>query len=220
MVVLIAEELLLVALDPVKGTVPLGARTYLNVGLAGALLAELAIAGNLGIKDGRIVPAGDPPTDPFLAEVLVAIRSETRAEKARSAVKKLDKQVGGVWHRLVERMVAAGTLGEDKQGHLMPTRHPVLDRPRQDSVLGGVRASAAGDGPLVPRSAVLLALTGPCRLLERVAPDRSGRRHAKARIKEATDQAPFGPEVKQVIDELIAAVAIAAVVASTAGGNG
>ena len=217
---LIAEELLLVALDPVKGTVSLGARTYLNVGLAGAVLAELAIAGNLGIRDGRIVPAGDPPTDPFLAEVLAAIRSETKAAKAKSAVKMLDKQVGGVWRGLVERMVAAGTLGEAKHGRLRPTRHPVLDRPRQDSVLGGVRASAAGDGPLVPRSAVLLALTGPCRLLERVAPDRSGRRHAKTRIKEATDQAPFGPEAKQVIDELIAAVAIAAVVASTASSNG
>jgi len=35
-----------------------------------------------------------------------------------------------------------------------------------------------------------------------------------------TDKAPFGPEVKQVIDELIAAVAVATVVASTAGGNG
>ena len=203
---LIAEELILVALDPVKGTVPLGAKTYLNAGLAGALLAELAIAGNLGIKDGRIVPAGDPPTDPFLAEVLAAIGSETTADRAKSAVKKLDRQVGGVWHRLVERMVAAGTLGEDKHGRLIPTRHPVLDRPGQDSVLGGVRAAAAGDGPLAPRSAVLLALAGPCRLLERVAPDRSGRRHAKTRIKEATEKAPFGPEVKQVIDELIAAV--------------
>lgn len=105
---LIAEELILVALDPVKGTVPLGAKTYLNAGLAAA------------------------------------------------------------------------------------------------------RA----------RSAVLLALAGPCRLLERVAPDRSGRRRAKTRIKEATEKAPFGPEVKQVIDELIAAVAVAAVVASSAGGNG
>jgi hypothetical protein len=218
--VLIAEELILVALDPVKGTAPLGARTYLNAGLAGALLAELAVAGNLGIKDGRIVPAGDPPTDAFLAEVLAAIGSETTAEKAKSAVRKLDKQVGGVWHRLVERMVAAGTLGEDKHGRLMPTRHPVLDRPLQSSVLAGVRASAAGDDPLAPRSAVLLALAGPCRLLERVAPDRSGRRHAKSRIKQATDTAPFGPEVKQVIDELIAAVAVAAVVASTAGGSG
>jgi len=199
--------------------VPLGARTYLNAGLAGALLAELAIAGHLGIKDGRIVPAGVPPTDPFLAEVLAAIGSET-TDRAKSAVKKLDRQVGGVWHRLVERMVAAGTLGEDKHGRLLPTRHPVLDRPGQDSVLGGVRAAAAGDGPLVPRSAVLLALAGPCRLLERVAPDRSDRRHAKTRINQATDQAPFGPEVKQVIDELIAAVAVAAVVVSTAGGNG
>ena len=95
-VVLIAEELILVALDPVKGTVPLGTRTYLNAGLAGALLAELAIAGNLGIKDGRIVPAGVPPTDAFLAEVLAAIRSETTAQKAKSAVKKLDRQVGGL----------------------------------------------------------------------------------------------------------------------------
>jgi hypothetical protein len=68
--VLVAEELLLVALDPVTDSVLLGARTYLNAGLAGALLAELAIAGNLGIKDRRIVPAGDLPTDPFLAEVL------------------------------------------------------------------------------------------------------------------------------------------------------
>ena len=217
---LIAEELILVALDPVKGTVPLGAKTYLNAGLAGALLAELAIAGNLGIKDGRIVPAGDPPTDPFLADVLAAIGSETTADRAKSAVKKLVRQVGGVWHRLVERMVAAGTLGEDKHGRLIPTRHPVLDRPGQDSVWAVCERPPPATVRSRPRSAVLLALAGPCRLLERVAPDRSGRRHAKTRIKEATEKAPFGPEVKQVIDELIAAVAVAAVVASSAGGNG
>ena len=79
---LIAEELILVALDPVKGTVPLGARTYLNAGLAGALLAELAIAGNLGINDGRIVPAGDPPPDPVLAEVLADRRVSGRDDAA------------------------------------------------------------------------------------------------------------------------------------------
>ena len=48
----------MVALDPDKGTVPLAAQSYVKVGLSGALLAELAIAGNLDIKDGRVVPAG------------------------------------------------------------------------------------------------------------------------------------------------------------------
>jgi len=66
-----------------------------------------------------------------------------------------------------------------------------------------VRAAAAGDGPRVRRSAVLLALAGPCRLLERVAPDRSDRRHAKTRINDATARAPFGSEVMQVIDEFL-----------------
>ena len=66
-----------------------------------------------------------------------------------------------------------------------------------------MRAAAAGDGPRVRRSAVLLALAGPCRLLERVAPDRSDRRHAKTRINDATDRAPFGSEVMQVIDEFL-----------------
>jgi len=66
-----------------------------------------------------------------------------------------------------------------------------------------VRAAAAGDGPRVRRSAVLLALAGPCRLLERVAPDRSDHLHAKTRVNDATARAPFGSEVMQVIDEFL-----------------
>ncbi len=83
----------------------------------------------------------------------------------------------------------------------------MLDRPAQEVVLAGVRAAAGGNQPLEPRQAVLLAFAGPCRLLEKVAPERSQHRHAKARIKEATESAPFGPEVKKVIDDLVAATA-------------
>ena len=79
-VVLIAEELILVALDPVKGTVPLGARTYLNAGLAGALLAELAIAGEP--RHQRRADRADPPPDPFLAEVLADRRVSGRDDAA------------------------------------------------------------------------------------------------------------------------------------------
>jgi hypothetical protein len=57
---------------------------------------------------------------------------------------------------------------------------------------------------------VVLALAGPCRLLERVAPDYGTRRNAKKRMAHAIAETPFAPGVSQIIDELIAAVAATA----------
>jgi hypothetical protein len=214
---LLAEELLLLALDPDKGTVPLGCQDYVKVGLSGALLAELALRGSIVVDDGRVVVSGDLPAEPVLAAAAAFLGGDAKGWPAKKAVQKLDKALGGVWARLVDPLIEAGVLDRDKAGPLSVTRHPVLDTAAHAALLDGIRAAAAGTGPLDPRHAVLLALAGPCRLLERVAPERSQRRAAKARIKDATEQAPFGPEVKKVIDDLIAAAAaIAAVTASTA----
>jgi hypothetical protein len=102
------------------------------------------------------------------------------------------------------------------------TRHPVRDVMAQRQLVERLRGAARTDGPLDPRIAVLLALSGPCRLLEVVAPERSERRHAKQRIAEATDRTPVAPVVKAVIQETQAAVAagvIAATAATTAAGS-
>ena len=50
-----------------------------------------------------------------------------------------------------------------------------------------MRAAAVSDEPLQPRTASLLALAGPCQMLEVVAPDRKDRKVAKRRIEEATE---------------------------------
>ena len=55
------------------------------------------------------------------------------------------------------------------------------------------------DEPLEPRTASLLALAGPCQMLEVVAPDR---KVAKRRIEEATEQVPATEAVKHVIDAI------------------
>ncbi len=211
MAVLIAEELLLIALDPESGRVPMGAQDYVKVGLSGALLAELALSGSLAMSGGRItVVAGDRPGDPLLAATIDAVGSGLAGRRAKAVVAKLDKSVGGVWEQVVGRRVDAGTIGREKRGLLSPTRHPVLDRPVQELVLAHIRVAAIGDQPLEPHRAVVLAFCGPCRLLEKVAPERSQHRQAKMRIKQATRSAPFGPEVKKVIDDLVAAASVAA----------
>ena len=70
-------------------------------------------------------------------------------------------------------------------------------------------------GPLDARMATLLALAGPCQLLEVVAPDRSDRKAARRRIDTAADQVPAAKAVKATIEAVQAAV-VAVIAASSA----
>jgi len=67
--VLLAEELLLLGLDPVEGMVVNNARRELLVGLAGALVGELALAGLVDLSGKGFIAVGRPPGDPLLAAV-------------------------------------------------------------------------------------------------------------------------------------------------------
>ncbi|HMA46129.1 MAG TPA: GPP34 family phosphoprotein [Frankiaceae bacterium] len=207
---LLAEELLLIGLDPAKGSVVNSVRPQLLVGLAGALVGELALAGLVELSGERFVAVGGPPVDPLLAAAHQAL-ARPEGRRAADQLRRLDKAIGGVWSRLVERLVDQGVLDRRRDRVVLfpVTRHPVLHSAVREELLEQVRAAAAGDGELEPRTAVVLALAGPSRLLEVVAPDRAGRRHAKRRIDTATELTPVAPVVKKVIAQMQAAAAVA-----------
>ena len=202
--------LLLVAVND-KGRLPIGNDAFIKVGLTGALLAELAIDGHLAIaEDGMVRTVDTGPDDQLLADVYDAVRKHLEGRKAKRVVSGLSHHIGGSWNRVVDRLVDTGVLGRDRPSALRPTHHPVLDTAAHQTVLEQVRTAATGEGPVRPDVAVVLALAGPCRLLERVAPDRSTRGEAKRRIARATAETPFAPSVAKIVDELIAAVAVTA----------
>ena len=136
-VVLIAEKLLLVAVDD-KGHVPGGSDAFVKIALTGALLAELAIGGHLTIGNDGTVRTGDTrPGDELLAEVYDAVRDHLEGRKARQVIGGLSRHIGGSRDRVVDRLADAGVLGRDRPSVLRPTRHPVLDTaallpPRRD----------------------------------------------------------------------------------------
>ena len=203
--------LLLVAVNDEGHVSPWSGGSFLNVGLTGALLAELAMGGQLTIAgDGTVRAGATRPDDELLADVYDAVREHLNGRKTRQVIRGLSRRIGGSRDRIVDRLVDTGVLGRDKSSILRPDRHPVVDAATHQAVLGEVRAAAAGQGPVPPEVAVVLALAGPCRLLERVAPDRSTRRQAKERIARATAETPFAPGVAKIVDELIAAVAATA----------
>jgi polyhydroxyalkanoate synthesis regulator phasin len=191
--VLIAEEFVLMALDP-DGTAA-RSQSAAAVGVTGALVAELVHDGHLTLDDGRIHLTGTKPQHRLLIQALEGLKSHEG--------KKLKTTLGSIkhagWSEVVDSMIAAGDLSRDKQA-FRATRHPILDPHAQDLLLAALRGAAVGDGPLDRRMATLLALAGACRMLEVVAPKRGERKKAKQRIKEATDQVPVAAAVKYAID--------------------
>ena len=218
---LLAEELLLLGLDPVEGTVVNNARQELLVGLAGALVGELALAGLVDLSGKRFIAVGSPPDGTLLAAAHQALARST-GRRAAAQLRGLDRGIGGVWSRLVDGLADREVLGR-RRDHVARlawfpvTRHPVLQPAVREEVLERVRAAAAGEGEIEPRTAVVLALAGPSRLLEVVAPDKASRRHARRRIETATELTPVAPVVKKVIAEMHAATAA---VVSSGGGFG
>jgi hypothetical protein len=208
--VLIAERFVLLSLRP-DGKPARGqtVQSEVAVGVTGALVAELAIDGHIVIDDGRIRLTGSRPTHPLLAQVLENVRPH-EGKKLKNRLASI-KRSG--WSEVVDGMVDAGVLGREG-GALRPTRHPVADPAAHARLLADVRAAAVGTGPLDPSTATLLALAGPCQLLEVVAPERSDRKAAKKRIAEAAEQVPSAAAVKASI-EAVQAATIAVIAAST-----
>jgi len=215
--VLIAEMLLLVAITD-NGRMPWGKGAFVTVGLSGALLAELAIGGQLTVAaDGRVRAADARPGDELLARVYDAVREQLEGRKARRVVSSLSRRIGGSQAQVAGRLAMAGVLSRDRTARWRPTRYPVIDAAARQAVLDEVRMAAAGTGPVRSQVAVVLALAGPCRLLEQVAPERRTRAAARRRMAGATADVSFAPPVADSIDGLVSAVAAAATAIAASG---
>ena len=202
--------LLLAALND-RGNVPVGSGALIRVGLTGALLADLAIDGRLAVAgDGTVRAADTRPGDELLADACDAVREHLQGRNVRQVIGGLSHHIGGSWNRVTGRLTDAGVLGREKPSLLRPARHPVLGTAARQAVLDQIRAAAAGEGPVSSQVAVVLALIGPCRLLDRVAPDPGTRGEAKRRIDAVTAETRFAPGVAKIVDELIVAITVRA----------
>jgi hypothetical protein len=214
---LLAEELALVALDPGTGRHAVGVGGPLNACLAGLLLGELVVEGVAeprGRSDaveltGRGVPAS--PTLAAAAQVLAA--RGPRIKPVLSHMHRgLTQQLGmGTWDAALAGLADAGVLSAPTGG-LRP-RRDLLGPGAREAVVTRLQAAGAGDGPTDARTALVLSMTGPAHLLQVVAPDRHGRRHARARIDHALDGSilqPLGKIVRRLVQEAAAGAAAGA----------
>lgn len=219
---LVAEELALLALREDSGRHGVGVRSELNACLAGLLVAELMVDGHVrpGNRDDEVVrvdasapsapSASSVPRSPTLAAAAQVVGSAGPKIKAilSHMDRGLSKELGtGTWDTVVSGLVGAGVVGPGAGG-LRP-RHDLLVRDRRELLVSRLRDAAAKDRPLEARTALLLAMTGPAKLLELVAPERRDRRQARRRIDHAVGGTPYEP-IRTVVRKLISEATAAA----------
>jgi hypothetical protein len=219
---LLAEELLLLALDDETGRVGVN---QIDRGLAGAVLLELALLGRVRVAEkgedvraGRLVLVpGPPPSHPVLAEGLAVLDGR----EGRKPEHVIDKLAKGLRDRLADGLVHAGVLRHEKRRVLgvFPThRLPALDVTHEAAVRERIAAALSGAAP-DERTAALIALLSALKAVTSVfeVPDK---RAARRRAKEIAEGQWAATAVRKAVEAVYAATAAATAAATSAAATG
>ena len=203
---LIAEDVLLLLLDDVKGTLP--TRSTTDAVLGGAVLAELAALGLVTVdgkksfwRSGKVRVTGVVTADlhPVLVDALATIAEKER--KASAVVTRLGK---GLDDRLAAGLAERRILErrDDKRLGLIPrTTWPVLDPTRDNQLRRAVTVCLADGGRPDERTAAIVGLLWAADQAPKAvaANTATTKRQLKQRAKEVADGQWVAKAVKDAI---------------------
>lgn len=212
---LIAEELLLLALDDRTGKLRLSS-DQLDPALGGALLAELALMERIGVtsptetrgRRGRITITDVRPTDDAVLDEALAKVVAHEGEPVKDLLSSLASSKVRITHelrdRLLERLAATGALVRDERtvlGFIPVTSWPTGDPGGEDDVRRRLQSALVGGQTPAERTVALIALLQVIGLLERVV-HTDDRTTLRARAEELTTGSWAAEGVKAAIDEV------------------
>ncbi|MFG3338169.1 GPP34 family phosphoprotein [Glycomyces sp. NPDC048151] len=208
----LVEELLLLAYDDATGRDRSGG--FLEIGLGGAVVLELTMAGRLDVVDKRVkVVDGAPLGDPLLDDRLAAIGAD-KPRAPRAVVERTAKKLKPL---VLDRLVGDGVLRHerDKALGLFPFNRYLPNDPAAEAEARARLAAAVDAGRAEDaRTAALAALAYAMRLEKTVFPDRKPGPTRKA-LKAIAEGSWAGDATRQAVEAAQAAV-MAAVTAATA----
>jgi Golgi phosphoprotein 3 (GPP34) len=210
----LAEELLLLAFDDESGKQTVSG-DYLDAGLGGAQLLELALAERVDVLDDRVVVANPTPlNDPVLDQALSRIGGEQKLRKPQWWVTRLGKDLRDL---LLDRLVERGLLRREEGNVLWVfsrDRFPAASSTAESDARSRLHAAVALGQPPEPRTAALASLVRATRMDGKVFPD-VDRRTRKQRLEEISRGNWAGDAVKRAVDAIDSAMMAAVVAAST-----
>ncbi len=220
---LIAEDLMLLLLDPAGRPRP--DSTKLGLGLAGAVMLDLALLERVGVADagervkaGRVIVRDATPTnDPLLDEAL-RIFGEREGRKPQDVLPKVAKGLKGA---VLDRLVAAGLVQhvEGRALGIFPTHSwPATHASGANPFLEGIRSVLVHGRTPTDREASLICLLQALDCVPAVVGDVGlPKRELRRRAKAVRPDDAAGVAVRKAI-EAVQAASMAAITAATAVG--
>lgn len=186
----LAEELLLLGYDDVSGKA-IGSRIGLDLGMAAAVLVELALASRIAFADGSIVvtdptPVGDPIADDVLAKI-----AADRPHAPASWVQRLRHKLRD---RILADLCARGVVrdvDETELGHIHVHRYPVLDPSVEAEIRARLVDALTGEREPDERTAALAAVLAAIRIEPNLGLTGPAAEDARNRLAEIARRAGF-----------------------------
>jgi len=166
------EEIVLLALDDQTGAQLQLPVTALGYGLAGAVLADLAVAGKIDTDPERLTvldpsPTGDPLLDPWLA----LITAETTPHSVTYWLSVLSDRRKEIEQPALDRLMTRGILRREDKKILWVIglrRYPTVDGHQRTEVRTRLGELILGEDLPDPRDAILIGLLHGCRLTDHI----------------------------------------------------
>jgi len=166
------EEIVLLALDDKTGAQLHLPVTALSYGLAGAVLADLAVAGKIDTDSERLTvldssPTGDPLLDPWLA----LIAAETKVRSVAYWLSVLSDRRKEIEQPALDRLLARGILRRQDKKILWVIglrRYPTVDGHERTEVRTRLGQLILGEDLPDPRDAMLISLLRGCHLTDHI----------------------------------------------------
>lgn len=184
----------------------------LDLGLAGAVLADLALRGAVTLEGGRVaIASGTVTGDAALDEVLGSIAASGTPRKAKWWVQRLGKRP--LRDAVLADLVQRGIISEEQRTTLVlftTTRHPELDAGPESLVRSGIADVLAQRTEPSPYLAALIGLLDATNTLR----DQFGRVD-KALVRSIAEGEWASPAVRAVLSDIQTAAMTAGVIAAT-----
>jgi Golgi phosphoprotein 3 (GPP34) len=176
----LAEELLLLAYDDQTGKAT-GSRIGLDLGMAAAVLVDLALAGRIAYADGNLVVKDPTPTGEPIADAVLAKAAADVPHTPAQWVQRLRHRLR---ERVLEDLVARGVIrdvDETQLGAIHVHRYPTTDPAYEAEIRKRLADALITDAVPDERTAALATLLVATRMEPalRLPPEESARAHER-----------------------------------------
>ncbi|MFD6437836.1 GPP34 family phosphoprotein [Streptomyces venezuelae] len=193
----IPEELLLLALDPTTGTT--AQPQSLDLGLAGAQLVELALAGRIAPDGDRIAVVMPRPTgDPTLDSALELLRRRGSPVRAVHWIGGPRLGLRQTYLSHLERCGMVHAVAGQMCGVLPTTRYQATDTAISREIRSRLDSAIRTGVPPDPRTAALAALAHAVGLGKHLYPGNEGR-SSRSRLRDLIRHDPMGGLVAHAV---------------------